>query len=189
MRVMDFPPHERTLSRPRSLASRHPLQQPVRQGMNRSVGVSPPSSRSTHEEIPVVPVWFHSHGRIWVPFPESDNVALEEAWQSVKNDMPAKVRDPPMEDKSQKGWLPQSWWSYKMTEAGSVLPPPPPPPVPTEKQAVPTYRILDPDEPASERRFRVPVLEDHLFDVDLSRMIVRMLATLTEDVPCVVGWL
>ncbi|KAL4399435.1 phospholipase [Malassezia pachydermatis] len=140
--------------------------------MNRSVGVSPPSSRSTHEEIPVVPVWFHSHGRIWVPFPESDNVALEEAWQSVKNDMPAKVQDPPMEDKSQKGWLPQSWWSYKMTETGSVLPPPPPPPVPTEKQAVPTYRILDPDEPASERRFRVPVLEDHLFDVDLSRMIM-----------------
>lgn len=34
--------------------------------------------------------------------------------------------------------------------------------------------VLDPDEPAEERRAKVPVLEDRLFDVDLETMEVRL---------------
>jgi len=53
--------------------------------------------------------------------------------------------------------------------------------MPSEKQTEPTYRITDPDEPAEQRRFRVPVLEDRLFDVDMEHMIVRTVQVISTD--------
>jgi hypothetical protein len=42
---------------------------------------------------------------------------------------------------------------------------------PSKSEVVRT--VLDPDEPAEQRRAKVPVLEDRLFDVDLETMEVR----------------
>lgn len=142
--------------------------------MEAVVGTSPTKSTTEQKEPPVSAVWFHSHGRIWVPFPEDDIASLEETWGVVKDELAraAASRPVPENAQTQRGWLSTSFWGEQANEQDSVLPPRPPRPMPTEKQAVPTYRLTDPDEPEEQRRFRVPVLEDHLFDVDMERMIM-----------------
>ena len=60
---------------------------------------------------------------------------------------------------------------YAQRPADTVLSAPPPP-LPNVRKTPLDQHVLDPDEPASARQFRVPVLEDRLFDVDLERMIV-----------------
>ena len=137
-------------------------------------GTSPTKTPTEQKEPPVSAVWFHSHGRIWVPFSEDDIASLEETWDLVKDELGRAAASRPVPDSAQpqRGWLSTSFWGEQANEQDSVLPPRPPRPMPSEKQAVPTYRLTDPDEPEEQRRFRVPVLEDHLFDVDMERMIM-----------------
>ncbi|EDP41445.1 hypothetical protein MGL_4220 [Malassezia globosa CBS 7966] len=134
-------------------------------------------------EPPVSAIWFHSHGRIWVPFPDEDNNALEEAWHRVKDELVqrARARHTDNQQRSPRSWLTTSLWGESAYNTDSVLPPRPPRPMPSEKQTEPTYRITDPDEPAEQRRFRVPVLEDRLFDVDMEHMIVRTVQVISTD--------
>ncbi|PKI84739.1 hypothetical protein MVES_001152 [Malassezia vespertilionis] len=122
--------------------------------------------------------WFHSHGTVWVEFSAADNSVLEHAWQDVQDKIAArKAAEKPTEDardaeSSARSWIPASIWSSTPAGKTSVLPPPPPPPTPNLKQTPLPRRLTDPDEPEESRIFRVPVLEDRLFDVDLLQMIM-----------------
>ena len=118
-----------------------------------------------------------------MPFPDEDNNALEEAWHRVKDELVhrARARHTDNQQRSPRSWLTTSLWGESAYNTDSVLPPRPPRPMPSEKQTEPTYRITDPDEPAEQRRFRVPVLEDRLFDVDMEHMIVRTVQVISTD--------
>ena len=50
-------------------------------------GTSPTKTPTEQKEPPVSAVWFHSHGRIWVPFSEDDIASLEETWDLVKDEL------------------------------------------------------------------------------------------------------
>lgn len=153
------------------------------------VGVSPPELRAQPRQSPENAAWFHSHRRVWVPFSERDTQALEEAWSAVRDELELReplatppfvpVGPPENTQRQPKRWfsdsLPASLWPSRRQLNRATLPPPPPPPMPTERTATPTYRRTDPDEPAEKRRFKVAVLEDKLFDVDLAQMTVRYL--------------
>lgn len=142
--------------------------------MEAVIGMSLAESRAD-QEPPVSAVWFHSHGRIWVPFPDEDNAALEETWMRVKDELKVAVKLPPPADQAQsapRSWLSTSFWGEQAISEDAVLPPRPPRPLPSGKQCEPTYRATDPDAHVHNRRFCVPVLEDRLFDVDMERMIM-----------------
>lgn len=138
------------------------------------MGTSRLAAQREPRDATVAASWFHSHGRIWVPFPEVDNIALEEAYLRVHDQLAARRARPASSSGAPpaRSWLSSSFWSLRTDEHTSVLPPAPPP-APPDKHALPSYRATDPDEPAEERQFRVAVLEDRLFDVDLTQMIVR----------------
>ncbi|WFD31979.1 hypothetical protein MSPP1_003021 [Malassezia sp. CBS 17886] len=129
-------------------------------------------------------VWFHAHGRRWVPFPDVDSASLEQGWRAYGDGGgSAAARAPTAADAgaakgpSARGWLPESisasLWSARDAERRSVLPPPPPPAPPNSKVTQLVDRLVSPDETAQERRSKVAVLEDGLFDVDLDTMVVR----------------
>lgn len=153
--------------------------------MEAVVGTSRLAAQRESRDATAAATWFHSHGRIWVPFPEVDNIALEEAYMRVHDqlaDRRATQTTSTSEAPPARWWLGSSFWSSRQDENTSMLPPPPPP-APPDKHALPSYRATDPDEPAEERQFRVAVLEDRLFDVDLTQMIVRAHFTLTQMYP------
>lgn len=126
----------------------------------------------------VSPTWFHAHGAVWVPFSDVDNAALEERYSACRDELAeraaARERDAPPPDASGdlSGWFARTRWFAQPSTQSAVLPPAPPPPLPNVRKTPLDQHVLDPDEPASARQFRVPVLEDRLFDVDLERMIV-----------------
>lgn len=140
--------------------------------MEAVVGTSRLAAQRETREGAATAAWFHAHGRIWVPFPEVDNIALEEAYGRVQDQLAerrATLSTPPAGAPPARRWF----WSARTNDHTSVLPPPPPP-APPDKHALPSYRATDPDEDADERQFRVAVLEDRLFDVDLAQMVVRV---------------
>ena len=126
----------------------------------------------------VSPTWFHAHGAVWVPFSDVDNAALEERYLARRDELAeraaARERDAPPSDAASDatGWFARTRWFAQPSTQSAVLPPAPPPPLPNVRKTPLDQHVLDPDEPASARQFRVPVLEDRLFDVDLERMIV-----------------
>lgn len=143
---------------------------------SRVVSVSSPGAGREVCRPPVAPAWFHAHGQVWVPFSEADNDALEEGWTQCRPALEERaaqtdeVASAPEEDAV--GWLPSLLWYSKPATHASVLPPPPPPPAPNLRKTPLIHRKLDPDEDEDRKQFRVSVLEDRLFEVDLEKMII-----------------
>ena len=122
--------------------------------------------------------WFHSSGTTWVTFSDADDTTLENWWAQNEPEMLARAtntreqasRNTQNQSSPYRGWIPESLSSQfgiYGNERKSVIPPPPPPPSKGHVQ-----HFVDPDEPEETRRFKVPVMEDWLYDVDMLRGIV-----------------
>ncbi|WFD01311.1 hypothetical protein MYAM1_004073 [Malassezia yamatoensis] len=129
---------------------------------------------------PAAPTWFYAHNQVWVPFSNADNEALEEGYtacrelleqRAVERERSTTSHGPSNEDDG-SGWFSGSSWFSKPSTHAAVLPPPPPPPLPNARKTPLNHRRIDPDEPKDTGQFRVSVLEDRLFDVDLERMSI-----------------
>lgn len=125
-----------------------------------------------------MPTWFHAHGQIWVPFSDWDIQALEEGFARCQAALEARAAEREREKApkdvggDQSGWFSPALWFSKPSTHAAVLPPPPPPSLPNVRKTPLNQHMLDPDEPEDSRQFRVSVLEDRLFDVDLEKMII-----------------
>ncbi|WFD35090.1 hypothetical protein MCUN1_001939 [Malassezia cuniculi] len=142
--------------------------------------MSSPEFRAGAAEVAMPPKrarWFHSSGTRWVTFSDADDATLEEWWAQHGADVQQRT-DEPDEGKtdenatpsSRRSWIPESISSQLWNaapEGANVIPPPPPP---QSKGHVPHF--TDPDEPEETRKFKVQVMEDHLYDVDVQRGIL-----------------
>ena len=87
--------------------------------MEAVVGTSRLAAQREPRDAGVGASWFHSHGRIWVPFPEVDNFALEEAYGRVHAQLAGRRATqgtsssgaPPA-----RSWLSSSFWSSRTDE-------------------------------------------------------------------------
>lgn len=146
--------------------------------VDRVEGVSTPDARIVEPRPPADATWFHAHGQVWVPFSEVDTSALEAAWDeygpALQANAARRAASEPLGD-TESGvyaWLPSSLRFARPSASESVLPPAPPPPLPNPRKTPLTNRRLDPDESKESAQYRVPVLEDRLFDVDLETMVL-----------------
>ncbi|WFD45284.1 hypothetical protein MPSI1_003966 [Malassezia psittaci] len=137
-------------------------------------------SKTNVHRPPAAPTWFHAHNQVWVPFSSVDNEALEEGYAGCRDLLEQRAVEreglptsngPSAEDDG-SGWFPGSSWFSKPSTHAAVLPPPPPPPLPNARKTPLNHRRIDPDEASDTKQFRISVLEDRLFDVDLEKMII-----------------
>lgn len=137
--------------------------------------MDPPEFRSGATDVAKPPLrarWFHSNGAAWVIFSDADDATLERWWEVNGDEMrmraAAKANSNACNSSSsssRRSWfpdiLPYQLWSSE-SDNTSVIPPPAPP---QSKGHV--AHFTDPDEPEETRRFKVPVMEDRLYDVDM----------------------
>ena len=134
-----------------------------------------PGFRSGATDVAKPPLrarWFHSNGAAWVVFSDTDDAILERWWVLNGDEMQMRAAakansnaSNSSSSSSRRSWFPdilpyQLWSSESATT--SVIPPPAPP---QSKGHV--AHFTDPDEPEETRRFKVPVMEDRLYDVDM----------------------